>query len=181
MSRFICYCGYVIRDTSDYLSYKGSIMPDQDEYDYLDYVSEIIESKCPYRKKLVDEFYFKIPDMTKTVYQCSQCGRLYIEDNNELFCFRPENHNNKVVLKSMHGEKWKGFLHAEWNDKKYEWQDYKGYACADVNYPCESIYSDDRQEIIDGYYRLLDELQKVGAIRYSTLKINGKLIHEWDN
>ncbi|MDE6678005.1 MAG: hypothetical protein K2K02_03090, partial [Ruminococcus sp.] len=75
----------------------------------------------------------------------------------------------------------KGFLHAEWNDKKYEWQDYKGYVCADVNYPCESIYSDDRQEIIDDYYRLLDELKQVGVIRYATLKINGKLIHEWNN
>lgn len=179
MSWIRCHCGYVIHDSSDYLSYKGSIMPNQDEYDYLDSVSEIIESKCPDRKKLVDDFYFKVPDMTKTVYQCSQCGRLYIEDNNKFFCFKPENHTNNDVLKSVHGEKWKGLLYAEWRDEKYEWQDYKGYVCADVNYPCESIYSDDKQEIIDGYYVLFEKLRQAGVIRSALLKINGERIHDW--
>ncbi|MDE6780987.1 MAG: hypothetical protein K2J40_05965 [Ruminococcus sp.] len=179
MSWIRCYCGYKIHDSSDHLSYKGRIMSDQDYFDYLDSVSSIIGSECPDRKKLVDNFYFRVPDMTKTVYQCSQCGRLYIEEDNKLFCFKPENHTNNGVLKSVHGEKWKGFLYAEWRSEKYEWQEYKGYVCADVNYPCESIYSDDRQEIIDGYYRLLEELKKAGVIRSASLKINGERIHDW--
>lgn len=122
----------------------------------------------------------KFSDMAKIVYQCSECGRLYIESDNEFSCFVPENHNDKGVLKSVHGEKWKGFLHAEWNDKKPEWQECRGYVCADVNYPCENIHSDDINEIIDGYYRILDGLKKAGVIRYASLKINGKFIHKWD-
>lgn len=108
------------------------------------------------------------------------CGRLYIEENNKLFCFKPENHDNTKILNSVHGEKWRGFLHAEWNDTKYEYQEYKGYVRTDVNFPCESIHSDDRNEITGGYYRLFDELKDAGVIRRATLKINGKIIHEWN-
>lgn len=181
MSWLRCKCGYIIHDSSDYISYKGRIMADQDHFDYLDFTAEIIESKYPDRKKLVNNCFDKFTGMTKIIYQCSKCGRLYIENNNEIFCFMPENHDNKNILKSVHGEKWKGFLHAEWNDKKYEWQEYKGYVCADVNYPCESINSDDKNEIIDGYYRLFEKLRQADVIRSASLKINGRYIHEWNN
>ncbi|MBD5158691.1 MAG: hypothetical protein HDT23_00325 [Ruminococcus sp.] len=181
MSWLKCRCGHIIRDSSDFLSYKGSIIPDQDEDDFFNRTEEMIKSDNPDKNNLICDFLCELAGMTKTVYQCSQCGRLYIENNNELFCFIPENHNNNGVLKSVHGENWKGFLHAEWNDTKYEWQDYKGYVSADVNYPCESIHSDDQNEIIDGYYKLLDKLKKFDVIRHATLRINGKLIHEWDN
>lgn len=178
MSWIRCHCGYKIHDSSSHLSYKGSIMADQDESDYFDGVEEIIKSNNPDKNSLMCDFLCE-HSMTKTVYQCSQCGRLYIEEDRKLFCFKPENHTNNNVLKSVHGEKWKGFLYAEWRSEKYEWQEYKGYVCADVNYPYESIYSDDRQEIIDGYYRLLEELKKAGVIRSASLKINGKWIHDW--
>lgn len=179
MSWLRCQCGYIIHDSSDFLSYKGSIMADQDESDYFDRVEEIIKSDNPNKNSLMCDFLRELGYMTKTIYQCSQCGRLYIEDNNEFFCFRPENHTNNNVLKSVHGEKWKGFLHAEWRDNKPEWAEYKGYVSADVNYPCESIDSDDRQEIIDGYYGLFEKLRQADVIRYALLKINGKRIHDW--
>ncbi len=179
MSWIRCQCGYIIHDSSDFLSYKGSIMADQDESDYFDRVEEIIKSDNPNKNSLMCDFLRELGYMTKTIYQCSQCGRLYIEDNNEFFCFKPENHTNNDVLKSVHGEKWKGFLYAEWRDEKYEWQDYKGYVCADVNYPCESIYSDNKQEIIDGYYVLFEKLRQAGIIRSASLKINGERIHDW--
>lgn len=179
MSWIKCHCGNIIHDSTDYISYKGSIIPDQDENDYFDGIEKIIKSDNPDKNSLVCDFLCEFSD--KTIYQCTECGRLYIEDNNKLFCFKPENHNNTKILNSVHGENWKGFLHAEWNDTKYEWQEYKGYVGADINYPCESIHSDDRQEIIDGYYRLLDELKKAGVIRYATLRINRKIVHEWDN
>lgn len=179
MSRLMCKCGHIIHDSTDYISYKGHIMADQDEGDYFDRAEEIIKSDNPDKNSLMCDFLCEIND--KIIYQCTECGRLYIEGKEQYYCFKPEKHNNTKILNSVHGEKWRGFLHAEWNDQKYEWQKYKGYVCANVNYPCESIHSDDRQEIIDGYYRLLDELKKVGVIRRATLRINGKFIHEWDN
>lgn len=48
-----------------------------------------------------------------------------------------------------------------------------------MNCPYESIESDDRQEIVDGYYRIFERLKKAGVLRSSLLKINKKLIHEW--
>lgn len=179
MSWIRCHCGYIIHDSSDFLSYKGSIMADQDESDFFDRVEEIIKSDNHDKNSLMCDFLCKFSYMTKTVYQCSQCGRLYVESDNELFCFTPENHNNNRVLKSVDSEKWKGFLHAEWNEKKPEWQEYRGYVFADVNCPCESIESDDRQEIINGYYRIFEKLKKAGVLRSSLLKINKELIHEW--
>ena len=181
MSWLRCHCGYIIHDSTDYISYKGSIIPDQDEIDYFDRIEEIIKSDNPDKNSLMCDFLCEF--VTKTIYQCTECGRLYIEDNinnNKLFCFKPENHSNTKILNSVHGEKWRGFLHAEWNDKKPEWREYKGYVCADVNYPCEIIYSDDENEITDGYYRFLDKLKKVGVIRYATLRINGKIVNKWD-
>ncbi|MCM1506505.1 MAG: hypothetical protein NC177_05145 [Ruminococcus flavefaciens] len=179
MSKLKCCCGHIISDTTDYISYKGHIIPDQDECDYFDRAEELIKSDNPDKNSLMCDFLYSVND--KIIYQCTECGRLYIEDNNKLFCFMPENHNNTKILNSVHGEKWKGFLHAEYNDKKPEWRECKGYVRADVNCPCESIHSDDMNEITDGYYRILDELKKAGVIRYATLKINGKIVHEWDN
>lgn len=181
MSWIRCRCGYKIHDSADYLRYKGRIIADQDYFDYTDSVTEIIESECSDRKKLSVDFCCKFAGITKTVYQCPECGRLYIECENKLFCFSPENHTDKDVLKSVHGEKWKGFLYAEWNDKKSEWRDYRGYVFADVNCPCESIESDDRQEVFDGYYRLFEKLRQADAIRFASLKINGERIHDWSD
>ena len=179
MSWLKCRCGHIIRDSSDYIGYKGHIMPDQDEGDCFDRVEEIINSDNPDKNNLMFDFLCEIND--KIIYQCTECGRLYIEGKEQYYCFVPENHDNKNILKSVHGENWKGFLHAEWNEKKYEWQKYKGWVCADVNYPCENIYSDDRQEVIDGYYSLFNKLKQLEVIRHATLRINGKLIHEWNN
>lgn len=179
MSKIRCYCDNIISDSTDYIRYKGYIIADQDENDYFDSIEKIIKSDNPDKNSLMCDFLCDFD--TKTIYQCTECGRLYIEENNKLFCFKPENHSNTKILNSVHGEKWKGFLHAEWNDKKYEWQEYKGYVYANINYSCESVHSDDRQEIIDSYYRLLEKLKKAGVIRYATLRINRKIIHEWDN
>lgn len=178
MSSLRCKCGHIIHDSTDYIGYKGHIIPDQDEGDYFDRVEEIIKSDNPDKNSLMRDFLCAIND--RIIYQCTECGRLYIEENNKLFCFKPENHDNKSILKSVHGEKWRCLLHAEWNDTKYEWQKYKGYVRADVNYPCESIYSDDKNEIKDGYYRIFDRLKKAGVIRRAALRINGKIVNEWN-
>ncbi|WP_338542496.1 hypothetical protein [Paenibacillus tundrae] len=40
---FYCYCGNRISDTTDYLSYKGYVISDQDEFDFLDEIDRAIE------------------------------------------------------------------------------------------------------------------------------------------
>lgn len=60
MSWLRCKCGYEIYDITDYICYKGRIMADQDHFDYMDSVAEIIELKNPDRRKLLNDFYCKI-------------------------------------------------------------------------------------------------------------------------
>lgn len=44
---FRCECGQRIHDTTDYLSYKGYLMSDQDQFDLLDEIDDAIEKSGP--------------------------------------------------------------------------------------------------------------------------------------
>ena len=46
---FYCTCGYRISDTSDFLSFKASVLSNQDEEDYVDGIEALVkeESLCP--------------------------------------------------------------------------------------------------------------------------------------
>lgn len=123
--KFQCTCGAVIRDQTDFLPFKAQYISDENWCDSYSKVSELIlefmksidEGK---EKEWIKEFYdsesidwasretviediqSKIrTDFEKAIYQCENCGRLYLEtEGSDYFqIFRLDEHENKAVLK----------------------------------------------------------------------------------
>lgn len=180
---FYCKCGSRISDITDHISYKAHLIADQDWYDFLDAVVDAITSKEPDREKVVDEFYRdKLNDVRRIMYQCPECGRIYIDgEGNRLYFFQPEEPVNTKLLQSSQGENWKGYLKAEWKDEKPEWSRYHGYIWPEINGDYREIGLDDYEEFEKEYYRLFEELKTKDVLRGSTLKRNGKRLHYWNN
>ncbi len=103
--KFLCTCGHVIRDQTDYLPYKGEIMRDQHVEEFLTYIGETIvdyikASREGRRDAWLKEFFGDVHDHAKEaddsvvvgmiisrarvntellhVYQCRICARLYV-------------------------------------------------------------------------------------------------------
>lgn len=77
-----CVCGNQIKDTTDGISYKARYISDQDWFEVLDKIASLIESNQADRKTLCREFYGFFGGKTKAMYQCTGCGRLFVEDKN---------------------------------------------------------------------------------------------------
>jgi len=100
-----CYCGAVILDISDYLPHKGHLIPDQNWFDTYDAVDEII-NRATTGQISKEEAYWQarqvIGKSARTVYECNECGRLFIEDRERtLQCYVPEKQvSSKEILRS---------------------------------------------------------------------------------
>lgn len=110
MSWIMCKCGNIIRDSSDYLSYKGEIMSNKELDAFYELAEECICSDDPDREKLYENFTYNTCDeyiRYSLIYQCEECGRILIEDiKRGGFCvFAPEGHDNKDLLDFEPGEK----------------------------------------------------------------------------
>lgn len=118
-----CECGGVIYDNTDYIPNKAYLVADQDMEDYLEAICKIIsnlgQSKDE-KEHAMSEVWNLFSAFTKHVYQCDNCGRLYIDgDNNTLEIFCKMHHDKgKSDLSSVHGEMWKRTLIGDWNDKR---------------------------------------------------------------
>jgi hypothetical protein len=89
-----CYCGATISDTSDYLSHKGHLTPDQDLYDVYDAMDETVIDKVASGELSQSDAYMMVrrimSNSTRLMWQCFECGRLYIDGlDGELHCFVP--------------------------------------------------------------------------------------------
>lgn len=102
MSKIICGCGNVIPDIHDGQSTKGYILSDKELFPLYDLADELIESPRPDREELCMTFRREVGAgciRLKRVYQCYECGRLLIENENGGFnVFVPEGHNDTNVL-----------------------------------------------------------------------------------
>ncbi len=105
MSRFLCTCGHVIRDQTDYLPYKGEIIRDQHGFEFDNYIRETLveymqASRDGRRDAWLKEFFGDLYDNAKDyddsyvvdivigraqlkaellpIYQCQECARLYV-------------------------------------------------------------------------------------------------------
>jgi hypothetical protein len=115
--RIGCYCGNVLRDQAEYIPYKGHFIADQD-YDNL--FEEIEKQLKPIWNRsasspsginprelfgsMLSEVIFSYE---RTLYQCSNCGRICVIDPDDpryLQWFKPEGENWKKVLVSINGE-----------------------------------------------------------------------------
>ena len=179
---FLCRCGYDIHDTSDNLSYKGTIIADQD----IDTLWSIIEKLEQPHDNKIDVFEQVSDLLRKTIYQCPECGRVYIEDqahDYKLVGFNfdsDEQHDqHRSLLMSSYGEKWKGSLFAEWRDDKPDWLEYHGIIMPEVNIQLDDLCFDDFDAFERRFYEVLDYLKKLDIIGCASLRVNGKQTFIW--
>ncbi|MFT5467246.1 MAG: hypothetical protein ACI8UO_002350 [Verrucomicrobiales bacterium] len=100
-----CPCGNCIHDGTDCLPYKGYIIPDEDHFPILDGYDALLE-RVAERGAVEDGDYMDVRRNSaplRQIYQCSNCGRIFIWDENieGAFSFKPEDDDiNKRLLMS---------------------------------------------------------------------------------
>jgi hypothetical protein len=121
--KIFCECGNIIYDNSDAISYKARFIAGQDSFDLRDKIREqiiklVASIECATSNKMdvdvlvedamtdVSETIF---DYSRTIYQCSGCGRLFIDDNQfHTHVFIPQDGLvQKNLLRSIKGDEWK--------------------------------------------------------------------------
>jgi hypothetical protein len=104
-----CYCGASIIDQTDDLPHKGHLIPDQEWFDTYDAIDEdVIDSLA---RGLIDKDTAEnrarsiIRRHARLMYQCRECGRLYIFDlQGNSQCYLPENDQTaREILRSRSG------------------------------------------------------------------------------
>lgn len=171
-----------ISDTTDYIPYKAHLIPDQDLFDYFDEIDKII-SNVGISLKEKEYAMMKIRDLsneyTKIIYQCQKCGNIFLEHKSTtLEMFRGCNEKvNMELLESVKGDKWQGFLYAEWVDNKPICLEKKGYISA----PTLIKEEYERWEELEArYYIIFNELKEKNILRSSSLRKNNITIHSWN-
>jgi predicted RNA-binding Zn-ribbon protein involved in translation (DUF1610 family) len=90
--KFLCECGHTIVDQTDDLSYKAYARPDQTSEAFFAAVERLVDATAPsdpsQRDALTGPILF--PKGTRHMYQCPDCGRVFIGDGEKLHCFKPE-------------------------------------------------------------------------------------------
>ncbi|GCF11755.1 hypothetical protein [Dictyobacter arantiisoli] len=132
MSKFLCRCGYVIIDQEDYLPYKASFFLDADTnisferfYSYLQdlqialnegdiqdffkktHGEDVVQESFSLEDSIAMMFGGLIAVFGHTMYECEQCGRIWLQfhrDMNRFIPFHPES-DIRGVLKSDTDEK----------------------------------------------------------------------------
>lgn len=113
-----CLCGNVLRDQTDYIPYKAHFVADQDYEDLLVGIEQqlariIVENlgapTATNQTHLLGRVLWDaMRSYTRTMYQCSNCGRLCIDDPDDprqLQWFKPEDDRLwKRLLASVKGE-----------------------------------------------------------------------------
>src|SRR5438067_1027688 len=99
-----CSCGAVILDVTDYLPHKGHLIPDQNWFDTYDAVDEIIDRLTSGQITKEDAYWQArraIGRSARMVYECHECGRLYIDDRKRnLQCYIPQQReSSKEILR----------------------------------------------------------------------------------
>jgi hypothetical protein len=81
--KFHCPCGHEIYDGPDQNRNIGHLIPDQDWFRLLDAIDAAIEGDHPTSKDkeaACMSVRYLIGDISRRIWQCSECGRLWIND-----------------------------------------------------------------------------------------------------
>jgi len=103
---FDCRCGVTIKDNTDSVRHKGHLTPDQDLYAVWDGMDEQIIDRVVSGELPAKDAYVVSRDImaspTRSMYQCFNCGRLYIDGpDGKRHCFVPESDaTDKGILRS---------------------------------------------------------------------------------
>ncbi|MEK7953476.1 hypothetical protein [Luteolibacter soli] len=163
--KFACACGNLIPDQTDYLSYAAHLIADQDLYD-----------ATAMSERGSSDWW---PSLTRKLYQCDSCGRLWIEDRGrELRAFVPEE-PAPHFLSSIHGDQWKRILRGEWRDERVIATLPRGFlGWAHLSEEDHATF-DDWGLLERAYYDRFEELKKRGILRDAMLTKNGETVHSW--
>jgi hypothetical protein len=118
--RFTCVCGNVLRDQTDYIPYKAWFAADQD----LEEIAREVGARAAKDDDpadLGDHIYSALFPRLHTLYQCYNCGRVFVDDPDDptaFQIFRPENSAWKKVLASRKAgvrKRWPRNLVGHWD------------------------------------------------------------------
>ena len=177
-----CKCGYRFANAGDSLAYKGSILADQDVKELV----EILEyGEQPHDDDL--ELFAPACDLIERVmFQCPECGRLYVEDSDYSFLqfvpcedAEPSPEVNRRLLISAHGKHWRGCLYADWKNPKPDYLEHKGYIEPLVNVEYDRLEFDDYNAFEARYFEIFEELKGKEILEYAVLRVNGVKKHTW--
>ncbi|WP_295615234.1 hypothetical protein [Chamaesiphon sp. GL140_3_metabinner_50] len=122
--KIFCECGHIIHDNTDCISYKASFIADQDSSDLRYKIEEQIKKLVTNIEDaasnkidvdvLIEDTMTDISDTItdyspRTIYQCSECGRLFVDDNQfytHVFISQ-DNSVPKNLMRSIKGDEWK--------------------------------------------------------------------------
>lgn len=105
-----CRCGETISDSTDYISHKAHLTPDQDIYCVWDGIDDEVIDRVASGELPVKDAYMVsrriMSSPTRTMWQCFVCGRLYIDGpDGEVHCFVPENdETEKRILRAKNSK-----------------------------------------------------------------------------
>ncbi len=105
-----CRCGATISDSTDYISHKAHLTPDQEIYGVMDGIDDEVIDRVGSGELPVEDAYVVarriMSSPTRTMWQCFECGRLYIDGpDGDLHCFVPENEQTeKRILRARNSK-----------------------------------------------------------------------------
>ena len=182
---FLCACGYCFHDNSDALSFKGYILADQDE----DEMWNIRGRAEKPHDDTIDIASDVMNLLHRAMYQCPECGRMYIEDaaaKYELVRFTPCEHGepipdvNRKMLLSAHGDKWRGYLYAQWEDPKPDYCEHKGIIFPICNLQFDDLSFDDFSAFEKRYFDIFRAMTEKNILHRARMTVNRETRHSWE-
>lgn len=95
-----CDCENIIVDQTDYLKNKGRLISDTQWFDFWDSIDDAVEKTGnSAREKEEACMQLRKQDLFKTLWECQNCGKLFVDgENGELIKYSPDNKNYNQVL-----------------------------------------------------------------------------------
>lgn len=164
--KFACTCGHVILDGTDYIPYKAHVISDQDIFD----AAEMSDRGSG------DWF----PTLTRRLYECTACGRLWIEGpDGELAGYAPEARTGQILAPAA-GDAWRALLRAVWRDQPIVPGAKPGTLhCARGNREQARLFTE-WAALETAYHETLLARRAEGTLRDASLVRNGVIVHQWE-
>lgn len=121
--KFMCTCGAIIRDQSDYLPHKANIVSDEDFFDLYGVLDQLMVGA----PKDPDVLNRHTLGFWRAIYQCPACGRIYLQARGRLFEFTPtEDDTPRNLLTgaraALFGQIWEELTAAPSSDNRLAWE-----------------------------------------------------------
>ncbi len=188
-----CACGNIIYDQTDMISYKASFVADQDFIDLSDALDQHIQSLAatltgtPTDKasSVVEQTMHDVQETLRSftsrkIYQCTTCGRLYVDDARfDSQVFVPNDSSvPRNLLRSIEGDNWKRPLRGRWSQWKTspdQGELWWGFGDAEEGFE----QFQDFDALQRRYFEVFARLRQRDIVRDALLRNGDDIIHEW--